>query len=883
MEDLKEKNAQMETELGRLAGELGELSKKQAEAAIGMEVRLTNLMAEQIKEVNKSFDSKMEQLSLMVERSLRQSSGKGPNDARPETSTRNEGPRGEAEGHSRNVGRGNGRQEEEDGGSIPQINEEEYNWVEEMLRRNNGRGEIQFRLPKMDFPHFDGGDPTKWKMNCELYFEMYSIPGIYRSRMAILNFSEDVLEWYMSIATDGQMLPWEVLSEEVMASFKTCSIKHPVDEFKRLHQLGRVEEYYKKFVRAKARLLRAKPTLDEDFFMAGFISGLKEDIKNTVELFYPRSLNSAYQYALKVEANQDSQQKRSKELVRPSKFQKYPQAKPKFEGEKRIAEEDMRENQYQKQWQPWQNRNNNQTMTFQQRRALGLCDKCNEKYFPGHKCAGRMMGIASEPIIDEVEEEEEGENGQEEEVNEEHTTVEQAVISMYASTDKKKVSSMKFRGQIGKVPICALLDSGSTHTFVNPEILSQLELPLSQSNPMVVMVANGEKMVTDTICNSLNFSLQGHEFEKDVRLLAIQGYDMILGLDWLTSLGPMKIDWSKGILEFNKGNKEVKLTVREEFAEVQLVKGIVNVEKEVKKGNDVIIAQIFRIEEGKEEPKLNSEWQVVVDEFKDVFDEPKGLPPQRGVDHKINLLPESKPVNQRPYRFSYFQKLELEKIIEELLKGKLIQESDSPYASPVLLVKKKDGGWRMCIDYRQLNTQTVKNKFPIPIIEDILDELKGAEYFTKIDLRSGYHQIRMHEGDIHKTAFRTHQGHYEFLVMPFGLTNAPATFQALMNKVFKPYLRKFILVFFDDILIYSNSLAEHEQHLRMTLEILRQHKLFAKKSKCEFGARKLEYLGHLISSEGVATDPKKIEAMVNWPTPKTVKALRGFLGLTGYY
>jgi hypothetical protein len=218
-----------------------------------------------------------------------------------------------------------------------------------------------------------------------------------------------------------------------------------------------------------------------------------------------------------------------------------------------------------------------------------------------------------------------------------------------------------------------------------------------------------------------------------------------------------------------------------------------------------------------------------------------------------------------------------------MLQNGIIQPSHSPFASPVILVKKKDGTWHFCVDYRQLNNITVKDKYPLPIVDELLDELHGAAWFTKLDMRSRYHQIRVVPTDEAKTAFRTHHGHWEFRVMPFGLTKAPATFQALMNTIFQPLLRKCVLVFVDDILIYSKTLSEHLEHLNQVFGILHQHKLYLKMYKCSFAQQSLEYLGHIISGQGVSTDPKKAEAIGSWPIPTDAKQLRSFLGLSGYY
>ncbi len=281
----------------------------------------------------------------------------------------------------------------------------------------------------------------------------------------------------------------------------------------------------------------------------------------------------------------------------------------------------------------------------------------------------------------------------------------------------------------------------------------------------------------------------------------------------------------------------------------------------------------------------SAEIRNALEDFKDVFPDelPDGLPPERGENFHIELTKDATPQKKGIYRLSDSELQEMRRQIAELLRKGHIRPSKSPWGVPVLFVRKKDGSLRMCVDYRALNKFTVRNSYPLPRIDDIFDRLRGAQYFTKIDLRSGYHQIRLDSDSIPMTAFRTRYGLFEYLVLPFGLTNAPASFMHLMNSTLHEFIDVFVLVYLDDILVYSHSLDDHVRHLRAVLTKLRQAKLFAKLSKCEFASTSVEYLGHIVSKDGISPEEIKVQAVRDWPTPKNKTDIQSFLGLLNFY
>jgi hypothetical protein len=303
----------------------------------------------------------------------------------------------------------------------------------------------------------------------------------------------------------------------------------------------------------------------------------------------------------------------------------------------------------------------------------------------------------------------------------------------------------------------------------------------------------------------------------------------------------------------------------------------------LKKGHSGIISQLHSIQ-SVETPSVHPDLQAILSKHQVVFFTPQGLPPSRGVpDHSIPLFIGSLPPNVLPYHHPFSQKNEIAKIVQEFNQEGYIHPSTSPCYSPMVMVLKKDTTWHMCLNFPALNKLTIKDKFPISIIDDLLDEVLGAQYFTKLDLDSQYHQIHMQEDDITNTAFQTHEGHYEFFSMPFGFCNAPSTFQSLVNHVICPFLHHFVLCFFGDILIYSKTWKSHLSHVDQILHLLSQHQLFLKQSKCAFGTLEVEYFCHIVGKAGVRVDPKNIEAMQDWSHPKNLKILHGYLSLTSYY
>ncbi|GJV01596.1 putative reverse transcriptase domain-containing protein [Tanacetum coccineum] len=412
-----------------------------------------------------------------------------------------------------------------------------------------------------------------------------------------------------------------------------------------------------------------------------------------------------------------------------------------------------------------------------------------------------------------------------------------------------------------------LFDTGADRSFISTAFSSLIDIiPTTLDHGCDVELADGRIIWVNTLIRGCTLNFLNHPFNIDLMPVEIGSFDVIIGMDWLAKYHAVIVCDEK-LVRIPFGNKTLIFhgdgSNNGHESRLNII-SCTKAQRYLLEGCPIFLAQVtMKKAEDKSKEKQLEEVPIVQD-FPEVF-------------------PEDLPVARAPYRLAPSEMKELSDQLKELSDKGFIRPSSSPWGAPVLFVKKKDGSFRMCIDYRELNKLTVKNRYPLPRIDDLFDQLQGSSIYSKIDLRSGYHQLRVREEDIPKTAFRTRYGHYEFQVMPFGLTNAPAVFMDLMNRVCKPYLDKFVIVFIDDILIYSKNKQEHAEHLKLILELLKKEQLYAKFSKCEFWIPKVQFLGHVIDSQGIHVDPAKIESVKDWESPKSAMEIRQFLGLAGYY
>ncbi|WVZ06121.1 hypothetical protein V8G54_019467 [Vigna mungo] len=734
---------------------------------------------------------------------------------------------------------------------------------------------------KLDLPSFDGTDPLGWIFKANQFFTFHQTPPEQRIQLASFSLEGQALAWFQWMHNNGLLTSWDSFLRALELRFAPFKFNDPIATLCKLSQTHSLQDYLSKFEKLSNRI-SDYPT---SFYLSCFISGLKPHLRREVIVLQPLDLNQAIAFAKLHEDKHSSNPPFNRfprssppnnppPLTSPKPLPPLLSTPPNKLPIKRLREIEM-----------------------QARREKNLCYNCDEQYTRGHRCKSQFLLLVSTEADDDPDTPTAWEI--------EDPSLESGLISLHAPSGQWAPRTLRLTGSINEYKVQVLVDSGATHNFIQSRVAHFLQLQHEPtSTPLRVMVGNGDFLPCSTFCPKAQLHLASLKFSIDLYPLELSGTDIVLGVHWLTQVSPFVMDYHGPFMRFMWEGQLVELKGETCPTPSPI---FVHQLRILQQTNSV--EALFQLTlEPTCSPSLHSysattpttspspantithtptadhpHLQALLHKYSSLFHPSTSLPPSRPTDHRITLHPNTSPILVRPYRYPHFQKHEIEQQVQRMLDLGFIKPSTSPFSSPVLLVKKKDGTWRFCIDYRALNTATMKDKFPIPTVDELLDELGNATWFSKLDLFSGFHQILMLPNDCDKTAFRTHNGHFEFRVMPFGLCNAPSTFQTTMNDLFRPHLRQFIIVFFDDILVYSPTLELHISHLECTFQLLVQNSFHLKGEKCSIGKESIHYLGHIVSNKGVQPDPSKIQPVLDWPTPTSVKSLRGFLGLTRFY
>ena len=726
-------------------------------------------------------------------------------------------------------------------------------------------------LKNSEMPIFDGLNIYGWISLSERYFRIGGFSDKEKLDLVSVLLAGDALGWFNWEINRSPFLNWFQFKDRLLLRFGNLRIKGPSQSLFCIKQVGSVADYVRLFEDLSAQV----SGLDDHKLEGIFLNGLCPKMQELVYMMKPQSLPEMVAVAMFMESSYlRKAMKPDLVEIEPEHSRRSPQSTGvvTWKGKQVVSDTSKApEKQGSSVAQRPQKHHSNADLDDMRRK--GICFKCQGKWVRGHVCPQKelqILTVLDDYLVDVIQE---------------HIPIDELEVvpagevmelSYSSYMGLSSPSTTKPRGVINHGEVSMLIDSGATHNFITPAMAKRLGLQVRNNKNLTIVLGTGVTATGSGVCTQLGFSVQGWSFVSDFIVLKLGQVDVILGLYWLRTLGDCQVNWQRQEFSFTYNDQKVSLLGEPELARItSSLQHMSPFDDE----EEVLGCSSLH----QDSAVLPVEVSEVLLQFAHIFEEPKGLPPVRGREHSILLADGVTAVSVRPYRYSHAQKAVMETLVADMLQAGIIRPSHSPFSSSVLLVEKKDNSWRFCVDYRALNRATIPDKFPIPVIDLRLDELYGAVIFSKFDLRAGYHQIRMRELDIEKTAFRTIDGHYKFLVMPFGLSNAPATFQGLMNEIFRPYLRKFVLVFFDDILVYSKDLKSHVEHLRIVMKVLEEHQLFANLKKCSFAQSQVDYLGHIISADGVSTDPSKTTAMSRWPVPRTIKELRGFLGLTGYY
>ncbi|CAJ2641852.1 unnamed protein product [Trifolium pratense] len=705
---------------------------------------------------------------------------------------------------------------------------------EESVEASN-MNESRLAGKKVKLPLFEGDDPVAWITRAEIYFNVQQTADDMRVKLSRLSMEGPTIHWFNLLMETEDNLSWEKLKKALIERYGGRRLENPFEELSTLRQTGSVEEFVEAFELLSSQVGR----LLEKQYLGYFMSGLKSSIRRRVRTLNPSNRMQLMRMAKDVEEelkDEDDDGDRiwgKKSLGRSEGVGLGSKSRNSFN----PAQKEVTRSSY----SGW---NNSSKKTGSQSNSNSNSNANTSMSSTGRKNDGdrrggvgdRWRGVRSEEM-DQRRIKGEGEtlndDGEivalevEEEVEEEETEAECKFIGVLGNMGEYR--TMKIGGKLENIDVVVLIDSGASHNFISPNLATALGLKVKQVTEKKIKLGDGHKVVGKGICENLSLLMGGLEVRVDALVLELGGLDVVLGVSWLCTLGKVLMDWKSLTMQFRHQGKSVILQGQGRNQEKQCyLNSFLANRRDEEEWWLKSTQQEQNVEVG-----VNTGLQPLLNKFAAIFQDNIQLPPMRSQAHQIKLFPDHGAVNVRPYR--------------------------------------------------ALNKATVPDKYPIPIVDELLYELFGATVFSKIDLKSGYHQIRVLEEDIHKTAFRTHNGHYEYLVMPFGLMNAPATFQATMNDLFRPFLRKFVLVFFYDILVYSKTMSDHYTHLDQVLSMLLQNCFVANQKKCKFGCEFVDYLGHIISGKGVAVDPDKIKCVKEWPVPKNVKGVRGFLGLTGYY